>query len=311
MTGWTAANIPDQTGKLAIITGATGGLGFEVARELAARGADVILAARNPAKGAEATRKIHVACPQANVRFDLLDLSDLGSVADFADRHLAAGRRVDTLINNAGVMAIPTRKVTVDGFELQFGTNYLAHFALTGRLLPLLQAGHARVVQVSSVAHRGGRIRQDDLQHEAGYKAWPVYQQSKLAMLMFAIELQRISDSRGWNLTSVAAHPGYARTGLIASGPLANAPLGRLGYSYLVRPLLEPIMSHSAFDGALPILMAATAPEVVPGGYYGPTRMFEMKGPPGAAMVEPEARDAHVSAQLWRASEQLTGVSFG
>lgn len=310
MTNWTETDIPDQGGKLVIVTGATGGLGFEAAREMAARGAQVVLASRNPARGAEAVQRIRAAYPLASVRFELLDLGDLGSIAAFADRHVAAGQPVDALINNAGIMALPTRQTTADGFEMQFGTNYLSHFALTGRLLALLRIGQARVVQLSSIAHRGAHIRLDDLQYEAGYKAWPVYQQSKLAMLMFAIELQRLSDAHGWNLTSVAAHPGYARTSLIASGPLVNSPLGRLGYRSLFRPLLEPMVSHSAFKGALPILMAATAPDIVPGGYYGPTRMTEMKGPPGQARIEPQARDARVAGLLWGASERLTGVSF-
>lgn len=310
MTHWSVADIPDQKGRLVIITGATGGLGFEVGREMAARGAEVVLAARNPAKGAEAVKKILAVNPNARVRFEPLDLSDLSSVTAFAGRFLDAGQPVDTLINNAGIMAIPTRKTTVDGFELQFGTNYLSHFALTGRLLPLLRIGQARIVQLSSIAHRGASLRLDDLQYEAGYKAWPVYQQSKLAMLMFAIELQRRSDAAGWKLTSVAAHPGYARTSLIASGPLVNSPIGRLAYSGLFRPLLEPLVSHSAFEGALPILLAATAPDIVPAGYYGPTRMTEMKGPPGPAKIEPLALDARMAGLLWSASEAMTGVTF-
>ncbi len=163
MKAWTQADMPDLTGQHVIITGATGGLGFEVAREMASRGANVVLAGRNPDRGAEALGQIRASNPKARVSFDPLDLSDLSSVGAFADRHLAVGRPVDILINNAGVMALPKRKTTVDGFELQFATNYLSHFALTGRLLPLLQMGQARLVQVSSIAHRGADIRLDDL----------------------------------------------------------------------------------------------------------------------------------------------------
>jgi NAD(P)-dependent dehydrogenase (short-subunit alcohol dehydrogenase family) len=228
-------------------------------------------------------------------------------VAAFADRMLAAGRPIDILINNAGVMALPDRQTTADGFEMQFGTNYLSHFALTGRLLPMLTAGRARVVELASIAHKGGRIRLDDLNHEAGYKAWPVYQQSKLAMLMFAIELQRRSDANGWGLTSVAAHPGFARTDLIANG---QGQGGTSLFGTMAR-LLERFASHSAADGALPILMAATAPDVTPGGYYGPQGFQDLKGPPGPAKIGSQARDAEVATKLWSASERLTGVSFG
>ncbi|WP_245159447.1 SDR family oxidoreductase [Brevundimonas intermedia] len=303
---WTTNDIPDLSGKLAIVTGATGGLGLETALVLAGKGAEVVLAARNPNKGAEAERLVRTRHPAANVRFDLLDLGDLASVAAFSDRHLAAGRPIDILINNAGVMALPTRQTTVDGFEMQFGTNYLSHFALTCRLLPLLTQAQARVIQLSSVAHRSGHIRLDDLNSTTGYSPWSVYQQSKLAMLMFAIELQRRSDAQGWGLTSVAAHPGFARTDLITNGHAGKPGLFARGAR-----LLEGVLSHSAADGALPILMAATLPNVAPAGYYGPTGFQEMKGPPGVAVIKPRARDAEVARQLWAESERLTGVRYG
>lgn len=303
---WTSDDIPGLTGKLAVVTGATGGLGLETALTLAGRGAEVVLAGRNSAKGAEALARIRQASPDALIRFEQVDLANLADVAAFADRLLADGRPIDILINNAGVMALPTRQITVDGFEMQFGTNYLSHFALTARLLPLLIAAKARVVQLASIAHKGGRIRLDDLNHEQGYRAWPVYQQSKLAMLMFAIELQRRSDAHGWGLTSVGAHPGFARTDLIANGPAQGG--GSL-FGAVTRAL-EGFVSHSAADGALPILMAATAPDVTPGGYYGPQGFMDMKGPPGAARIRPQALDATVAAQLWTRSEALTGVTF-
>jgi len=307
MAAFTLDDLPDLAGRLAIITGATGGLGLETALGLAGAGADVILAGRNPAKGVAALAVIHRRHPSARARFEQVDLADLASVNAFADRMLAEGRPIDILINNAGVMALPKRQTTADGFEVQFGTNYLSHFALTARLLPLLTAGRARVVQLSSVAHRGGRIRLDDLNAETGYRAWPVYQQSKLAMLMFALELDRRSRANGWDLTSVAAHPGFARTDLIANGPAAEGgALFRWGSG-----LLAAVLSHSAPEGALPTLMAATLPGAAGGQYFGPQGFQEMKGPPGPAKIEPQALDSSIAARLWEASERLTGIRFG
>ncbi len=303
---WTTNDIPDLSGRLAIVTGATGGLGLETALVLAGKGAEVVLAARNPDKGAEAERLIRSHHPNAAVRFDLLDLASLASVQAFAERHLAMGRPIDILIDNAGVMALPTRQTTVDGFEMQFGTNYLSHFALVGRLLPLLIGAKARVVQLSSVAHRSGHIRLDDLNYQTHYSPWPVYQQSKLAMLMFAVELQRRSDAHGWGLTSVAAHPGFARTDLIANGHAGKPGLFARGAR-----LLEAVLSHSAADGALPVLMAATLPDPTPGGYYGPTGFQEMKGPPGVAVIKRQAKNGDVARRLWSESERLTGVTYG
>lgn len=303
---WTTNDIPDLSGRLAIVTGATGGLGLETALVLAGKGAEVVLAARNPDKGAEAERLIRSHHPNAAVRFDLLDLASLASVQAFAERHLAMGRPIDILIDNAGVMALPTRQTTVDGFEMQFGTNYLSHFAIVGRLLPLLIGAKARVVQLSSVAHRSGHIRLDDLNYQTHYSPWPVYQQSKLAMLMFAVELQRRSDAHGWGLTSVAAHPGFARTDLIANGHAGKPGLFARGAR-----LLEAVLSHSAADGALPVLMAATLPDPTPGGYYGPTGFQEMKGPPGVAVIKRQAKNGDVARRLWSESERLTGVTYG
>jgi NAD(P)-dependent dehydrogenase (short-subunit alcohol dehydrogenase family) len=223
MATWTTRDIPDQSGTLAIVTGATGGLGLETALGLAGAGAEVILAGRNPAKGRAAEALIRARHGAAKARFEMIDLASLASVTAFADRLLAADRPIDSLVNNAGVMALRRRATTRDGFEMQFGTNYVSHFALTARLLPLLNAAKARVVQLSSIVHRSGTIRLDDLNHEHGYKAWPVYAQSKLAMLMFALELDRRAKENGWGLTSVAAHPGFARTELIANGPAIGA----------------------------------------------------------------------------------------
>ena len=311
MPHWTTANIPDLTGRLAIVTGANSGTGFETALELARKGAAVVIAARHPGKGEDALRRIRRAVPTAQVRFAALDLADQASVVAFADRMLATGRPIDILVNNAGVMALPTREVTGDGFEMQLATNYLGHFALTARLRPLLTAGRARVVQLSSIAHRRGRIRLDDLNHATGYRAWPVYAQSKLAMLMFGLELDRRSAANGWGLTSVVAHPGYARTGLIANGPLVRSPFQRAVMAVIFRPLVEPLISHSAAAGALPILMAATDPSVAGGAYVGATRLMELKGPPGPAKAEPQALDTAAAARLWEATEAMVGVRFG
>jgi NAD(P)-dependent dehydrogenase (short-subunit alcohol dehydrogenase family) len=307
MTSWTTTNIPDQSGKLAIITGATGGLGLETALALAGAGAEVILASRNPAKGRAAEALIRGKYPDANIRFDILDLASLASVKAFAERMLAADRPIDILVNNAGVMALAKRETTVDGFEMQFGTNYLSHFALTGQLLPLLVAGKARVVQLSSIAHRSGKIRIDDLDYRQGYKPWPVYSQTKLAMLMFALELDRRSIAQGWGLTSVAAHPGVANTDLIANGPAA----GGGGFMPWASTMALKVIGHSAAEGALPQLMAATIPHIAGATYFGPQGWKELKGPPGPGKVEPQALDADVAAKLWAASEQLTGVTFG
>jgi len=306
MAIWTTKDIPDQSGRLAIVTGATGGLGLKTALALAGAGAEVILAGRNPAKGDAAEAAIRNRHPGAHVRFEIVDLASLASVAAFAGRLLVAARPIDILVNNAGVMALAKREVTDDGFERQFGTNYLSHFALTGRLLPLLVAAKARVVQLSSIAHRRGAIRLEDLNYQHGYKAWPVYGQSKLAMLMFAIELDRRSRAQGWELTSVSAHPGIATTDLLANGPGASS-----SFVSWVSNLATRLIGHSAAQGALPQLMAATMPGVTGGQYFGPQGWQEMKGPPGLAKIEPQALDADVAAKLWVASEALTGVVFG
>lgn len=310
MTNWTIANIPDQTGMLAIVTGSNSGTGYETALVLAQKGAEVVIAARNAQKAEDAIARIRAAVPSAKARFEALDLSRQASVTAFAERILADGRPIDILVNNAGVMMLPTREVTEDGFEMQLATNYLGHFAVTARLLPLLRAGKARVVQLSSIAHRRGEIRLDDLNWTQGYKPWPVYGQSKLAMLMFGLELDRRSAANDWGLTSVVAHPGYARTGLIENGPLVRSPIARAGLRYIFRPLIEPLVSHSAADGALPILMAAADPTVRGGAYLGATHLNELKGPPGPAKAEPQALDTDVAARLWAASEQMTGVRF-
>jgi NAD(P)-dependent dehydrogenase (short-subunit alcohol dehydrogenase family) len=302
MSGWSIKDIPSQRGKLAIVTGANSGLGYETALALAQAGAEVVVAARNADKSNHAVAQIRAQVPNANVRFEPLDLASLASVSAFSTKLVAEARPLDLLINNAGVMALAKRQVTRDGFEMQLGTNYLGHYALTAQLLPLLRrASAARVVSLSSIAHRSGRIDFDDLQGERRYKPWKAYQQSKLAMLMFALELQRRSDANGWSLMSNAAHPGFARTELMANGPGTN----------VVATLLMPLISHSAAAGALPTLYAATSPEARPSAYYGPNGIFELKGAVAPSKIMPQALDPAVAARLWEVSGQLTAVTFG
>jgi NAD(P)-dependent dehydrogenase (short-subunit alcohol dehydrogenase family) len=305
MIPWSVAAIPPQSGKLAVVTGATGGLGYETALALARAGAEVLVTGRNAEKGRIAIERIKRAVPSAQVRFEMLDLASLASIRAFATKIVANNQPLDLLINNAGVMDLPTRRLTKDGFELQFGTNHLSHFALTGLLLPLLRKAEApRVINVSSLAHRGGKIDFANLQAERKYRSWPAYQQSKLANLLFTLELQRRSDAHGWGLMSNAAHPGYALTELIPNGP------GTGGLKGLGAKILGSFLSHSAAAGALPTLFAATAPEATPLGYYGPNGFYELKGPVAPAKIFPQAKDEAVARKLWEVSERLTGVPW-
>jgi NAD(P)-dependent dehydrogenase (short-subunit alcohol dehydrogenase family) len=305
MTDWSTADIPPLDGKTVVITGATGGLGYETALALAGAGANVVLTGRNEAKGRHALQTIRGQFPNAEIAYDTLDLANLASVADFATRYAAAHASLDLLVNNAGVMALPQRQVTSDGFEMQLGINYLGHYALTAHLLPLLRQGRQpRVVNLSSLAHRSGAINFGDPQSVKSYNPFKAYCQSKLAMLMFALELQRRSDAAGWGLMSNAAHPGFARTDLIANGP------GASGLLWYASRLLQPYVSQSAAEGALPTLFAATSPQAKTGGYYGPNGFYEMKGPPVPAKIMPQAKDAASAARLWDVSAALTGVSF-
>ena len=296
------SEIPSQLGKTAVVTGATGGLGYETALALAKAGSEVILTGRDGQKGRLAIEKIGHEVTGARISYEHLDLASLASIADFVQR-MHARPSLDLLINNAGVMAPPRRQTTADGFEMQFGTNHLGHFALTARLIPLLRrASGPRVVSVSSLAHRTGSIDFDDLQGARVYSPWKAYGQSKLACLMFALELQRRSDAAGWNLISNAAHPGFARTNLFASGPG--------GLVSLATGFAAPLFGHSAADGARPILFAATSPQARPGVYYGPGGFSELRGAPAPALIMPRARDAAAAARLWDVSGKLTGTSF-
>lgn len=300
-------DVPYQAGRVAIITGATGGLGYETALALAGAHARVIVTGRDAAKGWKAVNSISALLPHADVRFEALDLASLASVKAFSARMRARDKPVHLLVNNAGVMALPARRLTGDGFEMQIATNYLGHFALAAQLLPLLlRATRPRVVSLSSIAHRSARIHLGDLQSN-DYYAWRAYGQTKLAMLMFALELQRRSDAHGWGLMSNAAHPGWARTELFANGPNTGAAWT---WQRALTALAAPIFSHSADEGAQPTLYAATSTHAKGGVLYGPSGFSELKGPPAVAKIAPQALDKTVAAGLWEESAALTGVHF-
>lgn len=272
---------------------------------MAQAGADVVLTGRDESHGRWILGKIRPLAPASLLRFERLDLADLAAVTDFVRRIERLERPIDLLVNNAGIMALPQRELTADGFEMQLATNYLGHFALTGLLLPLLRSGReTRVVHVSSLAHRSGRINLADLNFEHGYRPMKSYAQSKLAVLMFALELQRRSAAGKWHLMSVAAHPGYARTALFERGPGATSLINKLHRS------VGSWLSHSAASGALPLLYAATATKVRPGDYYGPQGIFQLAGSCGVAPVSKRARDKKVAERLWEISEKLTGVVY-
>ncbi|WFC40949.1 oxidoreductase [Pseudoxanthomonas sp. SE1] len=301
---WSLADMPSQAGRFFLVTGGTSGMGFEDAKALAASGAHVVIAARNAERGREAMDRIRKDTPDARLQFEVVDLANLDSVRALGRRLGTALPRLDGLINNAAVMALPQRGVSADGFEMQLATNYLGHFALTAELMPLLRkSASPRVVTLSSIAvHRGG-LDFDNLQSDKAYDAYAAYAQSKIACLMFAFELQRRSDAAGWGITSMAAHPGIAVTELVARGPGLDSEQGR-------RWAAGKDQMQSAAQGAIPTLFAATAPEAVAGAYYGPTGMNEMRGPLGLATVPAVAQDATAAARLWDVSEALTGARF-
>jgi NAD(P)-dependent dehydrogenase (short-subunit alcohol dehydrogenase family) len=306
-TRWTADDVPDQTGKIIIVTGGNSGIGYEAARVLARKGAHVVLACRDPGKAQAAIEGIERdAAAPASVEALPLDLADLASVRAFAAAYRARHAKLDVLCNNAGVMALPHRK-TADGFEMQIGTNHLGHFALTGLLLePLRATGGSRVVTVSSGAHRMGTIHFDDLNWERGYRRWGAYGQSKLANLLFMRELERRLAAAGGGAISVACHPGYAATNLQAAGP-------RMEGSSLLEWLADlgnRLLAQSAAMGALPTLYAATAPDVRGGDYIGPDGFGEFTGHPKKVGASAAARDQDAAARLWALSEQLTGVRY-
>lgn len=305
MTRWTAARIPDLAGRTAVVTGANSGLGFESARALAAHGAQVVLACRDDGRCGEAAQRIRDSVPRAQLETATLDLADLGSVRSFAEAFVSTGRSLDILINNAGVMATPTRMTTKQGFELQFGTNHLGHFALTAQLLPaLLSASTARIVTVSSFASESGSIDFGDLQLEHHYTPYRAYSASKLANLLFMVEFDRRLRREGCSAMSVGAHPGFASTALQATGPFIGKP--RL-WSWFVLAGVR-VAGQSPRHGAEAQLYAATADGVDGGQYFGPKN--RVRGAVGRNGVIARARDEEVGARLWDASQTLTGVDF-
>jgi NAD(P)-dependent dehydrogenase (short-subunit alcohol dehydrogenase family) len=310
---WTLADIGDQSGKRVLITGANSGIGYYAALELARKGAHIVLACRDPRRAEAAMTAIRAATPGARLELAQLDLASLSSVREFAERELAQRRPIHILINNAGVMAPPARLETADGFELQFGTNVLGHFALTAWLLPALEQAAAeaaerpRIVTIASIAHKGGQLDFEDLQSTRSYSPMRAYRQSKLADLMFGFELDRRLREAQSRVMSVAAHPGVADTNLFSSGdyPAIERALRRLAGRLIALALNTGPM------GALPTLYAATSDCVRDGGYYGPMGLFEARGSRvGNARVASQARDAVAAAKLWRICETLAGVGF-
>ena len=310
---WKAADIPSLAGKRILITGANSGIGYHAALKLARKGAYVMLACRDRQRGEVALARLDADSPSAHTELVILDLASLASVHSFAEKELARQRPLDILINNAGVMAPPKRLETVDGFELQFGTNVLGHFALTALLMPALEQAAAespdrpRVVTIASIAHKRGQLNFDDLQSKKNYGPMRAYQQSKLADLMFAFELDRRLRGANSRVMSVAAHPGVASTNLFQAGDYSS-------FEKTIRNFVGHAISlvlNTDAEGALPTLYAATAHDAESGGYYGPQGFQEMRG----AEVEPskvarQALDTAAAARLWQVCEDLTGIQF-
>jgi len=310
---WKAADIPSLAGKRVLITGANSGIGYHAALKLARKGAHVMLASRDRQRGEAALARLDADAPSAHTELAIFDLASLASVRSFAENELAKHRPIHILINNAGVMAPPKRLLTVDGFELQFGTNVLGHFALTALLMPALQlaatesAERPRIVTIASIAHKRGRLNFDDLQSSKSYGPMRAYQQSKLADLMFAFELDRRLRAATARAMSVAAHPGVANTNLFQVGdysPVEKAIRNFVGHAI-------GIALNTDAEGALPTLYAATASAAQDGGYYGPQGFQEMRGDDvGPAKIAPQALDTNTATRLWRTCEDLTGIKL-
>jgi NAD(P)-dependent dehydrogenase (short-subunit alcohol dehydrogenase family) len=295
MAKWTANDIPDLSGKVAVVTGANSGLGYETALALARHRATVVMACRDEGRGTEAVDRLRVEAPDASVELSLLDLADLTSVRKFAESYAAERDHLDILVNNAGVMALDERRQTADGFEMQLGTNHFGHYALTGLLLPQLQARPgSRVVSVTSFGHKVGRMNFDDLQWERSYRKWLAYGRSKLANLLFTFELDRRARAGGSAIVAAVAHPGYANTNL------------QSGTSFQ----WSNFMAQPAAEGALPQLYAATAPDVQGGEFFGPSGFMEQRGAPKRVKAAKKAYDTDSARRLWDVSEQLTGVTY-
>ncbi len=296
MTKWTTDNIPDQSGRVVVITGANSGIGYEAAMVLAQKGAEVILAVRSQEKGDAAAARIQTNAPNAKLHVRLLDLADLASVKSFAERFNADYRQLDLLINNAGIM-IPPYEKTVDGFESRFGTNHLGHFALTSQLFEgLKNTPKSRIVNVSSIAHKMGKLNLNDLAWKnRKYAAWKAYGDSKLANLYFTYELARKVQAAGHGVIITAAHPGFTASNL-AKGPIIR--------------FFNEIIAQSGSMGALPTLMAATEPSAKSGDYFGPSGISEWRGYPRQVFSNKLSHDTAIAAKLWDLSEDLTSMKF-
>lgn len=297
MLNWTTNDIPNQTGKITIVTGANSGIGYETARALASKGATVIVACRSEEKCTAAAQEIRDEYPDATVDWSHLDLADMASIRHFVEAFLGRYDKLHLLINNAGVMMVPELRRTADGFEMQFGTNHLGHFALTGLLLETInRTPNARVVTVSSTAHRQGRMDFDNLNAEKSYNRMSAYAKSKLANLLFTYELQRRFDLAGAGAIAAAAHPGWTATNLQRDIGLAR--------------FLNPIIAMQPEMGALPTLYASTAPDVQGGDYYGPGGFGEMRGYPTKVESSQRSHDQAAAEKLWEVSEELTGIAY-
>ena len=306
-TKWIAQQIPSQTGKTALITGANSGIGYQAAVELARHGAHVLLGVRSLDKGLSALDRLLREAPEASVEVAELDMASLASIHEFSRKFIAEGRVLDLLVNNAGVMALPTRELTPDGFERQFGTNHLGHFALTGLLLPQFRGALTpHVVTVASLAHRNGKIEFDNLQGERSYVPWDAYNNSKLANILFALELDRRAKAAGSRLASLPVHPGISKTSIVDNGP----GTGSKDLKVRVLKVIAPFIMQDDVMGSLPTLYAATAPEAKGGEYIGPDGFMEFKGYPKVVQARPQALDEAVAQKLWQVSEELTGVKY-
>ena len=301
--GWVPEQLGDLSDRTVVITGGNSGLGLEAAKILCGKGARVVLTSRNEGKGRDAVSAVSAVAPRARIELVKLDLAERDSVTAAARAIAASCPRIDALINNAGVIQTPLIR-TSEGFELQIATNHLGHFRLDAALFPQVEAAGGRFVAVSSVAHRFGRIALDDLNSRTSYDPTVAYGQSKLANLLFAFELQRRLAARGATATAVACHPGYSATNLQSAG------VGMDGGSLLFRWMYKvsnAVLAQSATEGAFPLVMAAVAPEVRPGGYYGPTGFQQTRGPVGECAVSDRARDEEVARRLWEVTEELVG----
>jgi NAD(P)-dependent dehydrogenase (short-subunit alcohol dehydrogenase family) len=306
MTHWTAAQIPQQHGKLAYVTGANSGIGFHTTLELAREGATVIMACRDQVKAEAARKKILAEIPQAQLEIAQLDLASLASAHAAAQSFLASNRCLDLFIDNAGIMALPERRVSPDGSELQLATNHFGHFALTGLMLPaILAAPASRIVTVSSIAHRGATMDFTNLDWERGYQPWAAYRRTKLANLLFGFELHRRLSRAQSPATSFIVHPGVSHTNLFAAGPGSGG-----GFLAKIIPPFIALVAQSDAQGALPTLYAATSPDAQAGRFYGPDGFRQMRGYPVEVRAEQQAYDESLAAQLWQVSEQRTGVHY-